>query len=113
MFTSRRSHRSHLPGEDGGKDRRSPAFRHVSLSPSALQDIHTLKVRDPAVKLAHPITTEHPYYLNIDFLLPADINLRTKRRGKHWTEETSASCTTLGKLPIVLLVRDEILLSEI
>lgn len=42
-----------------------------------------------------------------DLSLPADINLQTRRRGKHWKEETSASCTTLGRLHTVLLVRDD------
>lgn len=91
MFTSWRGHRSHLPGEDGGKDWRSPSLCHVS-STLLFHGKCTLSIK---------IT-----YTNF-FLLPADINLQTKRRGKHWRGETSASCTTLERLHTVLLVRDE------
>lgn len=95
MLTSWRGHRSHITGKDGGKDWWSPTFCYVSC-PQMVKGI----------RAAHHIAINIIAYA--EFPLPADINLQTKRRGKHWKEETSVSCTTPGRLRTVLSVRDEI-----
>ena len=91
MFTSWRGLRSHLPGEDGGEDWWSPSFRHVS----------SLYLRDPAVRPTRHMSLNVKTVDVNNFLSPADIDLQTKKRGKHWKEDTSAFCTMLEKLHTV------------